>query len=99
MTAVLKDKIFVVGGSDYDEDHNSVECFDPRMNRWLSLPPMLTRRESPGVAAVDDKLLAIGGACLNVETEKIDCYDPLSNKWEEFSSLPLAIEGMGVAVI
>lgn len=97
--AVLKNKIFVVGGSDYDEDHNSVECFDPRMNRWLSLPPMLTRRESPGVVAVDDRLYAIGGACLNVETEKIDCYDPLSNKWEEFSSLPLAIEGMGVAVI
>ena len=51
------------------------------------------------MVAVDDRLYAIGGACLNVETEKIDCYDPLSNKWEEFSSLPLAIEGMGVAVI
>lgn len=36
---------------------------------------------------------------MNVETEKIDCYDPLTNKWEEFAPLPLAIEGMGVAVI
>ena len=54
--AVLKSKIFAVGGSDYDEDHNSVECFDPRMNRWLSLPPMLVRRESPVAAVVDDKL-------------------------------------------
>ncbi|XP_067032837.1 kelch-like protein diablo [Acropora muricata] len=97
--AVLKNKIFAVGGSDYDEDHNSVECYDPRMNRWMSLPPMLTRRESPAVAAIDDKLYAIGGACMNVETDQIDCYDPLANKWEEFTPLPLAIEGMGVAVL
>ena len=55
--------------------------------------------ESPGVVAIDDKLYAMGGACVNVETEQIDCYDPLSNKWEEFTPLPLAIEGMGVAVM
>ncbi|XP_068679945.1 kelch-like protein diablo [Montipora foliosa] len=97
--AVIKNKIFVAGGSDYDEDHNSVECYDPRMNRWLSLPPMLIRRESPAVTAIDDKLYAIGGACTNVETDQIDCYDPLTNKWEEFTPLPLAIEGMGVAVL
>ena len=36
--------VFAVGGNDGSASLSSVERYEPRGNRWITLPAMLTRR-------------------------------------------------------
>ena len=40
---------------------NNVECFDPAVNRWQTLTPMLTHRHGLGVAVLCGPIYAVGG--------------------------------------
>ena len=35
--------------------------YDPNVNQWISVSPMLTRRKHLGVAVVDDFIFSVGG--------------------------------------
>lgn len=44
MRAVVSDKLYAVGGYDGQERLNTVEVFDPVVNRWKLVKPMLCKR-------------------------------------------------------
>jgi len=41
---VVSDKLYAVGGYDGQERLNTVEVFDPVINRWNLVKPMLCKR-------------------------------------------------------
>ena len=59
--AVLGSYVYVVGGRNGLQTLNSVDCFDPLTNSWLSVPPMCSYRHGVGVATLCGPLYAVGG--------------------------------------
>lgn len=52
---------YILGGRDGLMTLNNVECFDPAVNRWQTLTPMLTHRHGLGVAVLNGPIYAVGG--------------------------------------
>lgn len=45
--------LLTMGGNDGSSSLNSVEKYDPKLNKWQLLTPMLTRRSSIGAAVLE----------------------------------------------
>jgi kelch-like protein 17 (actinfilin) len=45
--------LYALGGNDGSSSLNSVERYDPKLNRWTLTTSMLTRRSSVGAAVLD----------------------------------------------
>jgi len=50
--------LYALGGNDGSSSLNSVERYDPKLNKWTLVTSMLTRRSSVGAAVLN---------CLNLE--------------------------------
>ena len=84
---VLKDKIYVVGGTVYQEDGDGehktcVEVYDPSKNQWSSAASMNMVRVDPALLGANGKLYALG----SVDSDEIshnswEWYDPAEDKW------------------
>ena len=75
--------------------------FDPRTNRWTTLPPLPLGRSAVAGAALDGHFLVIGGESPGesaVNTE-VDSYDPRRKVWTRAPDLPAGRQGIGVAVV
>ena len=59
--AVLGSHVYVVGGRNGLQTLNTVDCFDPVTNSWLTVPPMCSYRHGVGVATLCGPLYAVGG--------------------------------------
>ena len=59
--AVLGSCVYVVGGRNGLQTLNTVNCFDPVANSWLSIPPMCSYRHGVSVATLHGPLYAVGG--------------------------------------
>lgn len=77
--AVLKGKIYAIGGSDNRESFsNSVEMYDPVIDKWSqAVAPMNSGRRCLGVAVVNDTIYVVGGRVTN----SIEYYDQDNNNW------------------
>src|SRR5581483_4383056 len=75
LAAVVKDKIYVIGGATTNINSNEPavfgnrpsrsvgtnEVYDPAMNKWETRTPMTTPRNHTFGGAVNDKIYVIGG--------------------------------------
>lgn len=59
--AVLDSHVYVVGGRNGLQTLNTVDCFNPVTNYWLSIPPMCSYRHGVSVATLCGPLYAVGG--------------------------------------
>lgn len=59
--AVLNFHVYVVGGRNGLQTLNTVDCYDPIANSWLSIPPMCSYRHGVSVATLCGPLYAVGG--------------------------------------
>jgi N-acetylneuraminic acid mutarotase len=92
-TAVLNDKIYVMGGFS-DSTLALVEEYDPAIDSWTRKADMLSPRREVIVAAVNDKIYAIGGVSYtdpnalsySYATEE---FDPVANTWTSKASFPM----------
>lgn len=50
--------IYAIGGNDGSSSLNAVEQYDPRINKWIIVSSMNTRRSSVGAAVLE---------CINIE--------------------------------
>lgn len=86
---VMDGKIFVIGGTNYDEDHEtgSSEVYDPVTNVWSSIPPMKSPRIRHHVATLGDELYVYGGLCptRHDDSEMLheEIYSPIKNEWRQ----------------
>lgn len=50
--------LYALGGNDGSSSLNSVEMYDPQLNKWIIVNSMVTRRSSVGAAILE---------CFNLE--------------------------------
>ena len=102
---VLNGKIYVAGGKNDDGKSamNSVECYDPKTNKWQYLQSMNQPREEFGLVAVMGKLFAIGGkdryARDAVELDTMEIYCPETNTWKFGASMFVSRSGHAVTAV
>ncbi|KHJ76887.1 kelch repeat protein, partial [Oesophagostomum dentatum] len=70
----MNDKIYVCGGSNGNEDLDTVECFDPCMNCWFSMPSMKVVRKNLSVLAYDSAVYAIAGENDSTALSSMEVY-------------------------
>ncbi|KAG7457085.1 hypothetical protein MATL_G00242790 [Megalops atlanticus] len=88
--AVLGGKVYVLGGFDGTQRHNSVEAYDPFHNCWSEAAPLLLNVSSFAAASYDGKLYVIGGGPNGkLATDKTQCFDPSTNQWTLKSPMPI----------
>jgi N-acetylneuraminic acid mutarotase len=81
-----------------NKDCRDVERYDPFMNKWTSMPPMIYARNRLGVGIIDHCIYAVGGSCgqqLYASVERF-CPKPDSDTWEEVA--PMHTPRIGLAV-
>jgi len=101
---VLDGKIYVVGGMNGNgASVATVEAFDPVTETWSAEPPMTTRRDNPGAAAVDDRLYVFGGRTRDADgsspeptLSSVEMFDPTSGAWISRAPMPTGRRTMAV---
>ncbi len=89
--AVLKEKIYVLGGRAGAGDNgyatNIVEVYDPFKDTWSSAKPMHKERTGAQASVVDSIIYMVGGASETELVDLIETYNPDTNDWtiEDFS--------------
>jgi N-acetylneuraminic acid mutarotase len=99
--------IYVVGGiAENGASLDSVEVYDPTMDAWTSVAPMLTRRDNPGAAVFDDKLYVFGGRTRDADGTEVDgtlntveMYDPIQDIWTARTPMPTGRRTMVVGTL
>ncbi|MBI2889869.1 MAG: hypothetical protein HYY13_03685 [Nitrospirae bacterium] len=80
-------ELYIVGGYSGGAVLNTVESYNPLLDRWVARQPMPTPREGPAVAKVDERVYVIGGSngsALNV----VEVYDPQAGTWTTRAAMP-----------
>uniref|UniRef100_A0A9J2PKI9 BTB domain-containing protein n=1 Tax=Ascaris lumbricoides TaxID=6252 RepID=A0A9J2PKI9_ASCLU len=92
--------IFCVGGRGTSGDpFRSVEAYDWRRNRWLSIGDMNVRRRHVGVVSAQGKLYAIGGHDGTNHLDSAECFDPATNMWHTVASMDTRRRGIAVGAL
>ncbi|RDD43453.1 Influenza virus NS1A-binding protein-like protein [Trichoplax sp. H2] len=74
--------LYVCGGSDGSQPLNSIECFDPRANKWILLKEHMNHaRVNVGIVNVDGWIYAIGGFDGSTFLNNIERFNPSTNRW------------------
>ncbi|KAJ8389552.1 hypothetical protein AAFF_G00117890 [Aldrovandia affinis] len=88
--AILRGKVYVLGGFDGTHRHNSVEAYDPFHNCWSGAAPLELNVSSFAAASCNQRLYVIGGGPNGkLATDKTQCFDPSTNKWTLRSPMPI----------
>jgi len=79
--AVARDGlIYVIGGYDRTSSLDVFERFDPKTNKWQSLPPMPDKISAHSVTLIKDKLYTFGDYNNLTSTY---CYDFATSQWQK----------------
>jgi RNA polymerase sigma factor (sigma-70 family) len=93
-TAVVKDKIYIIGGGLNDQDpFLSVLEYDPAKDIWTKKADIPTPRGVLTAAVVNDRIYAIGGMKSLVDNtvySTVEEYDPATDKWTKKADMPTA---------
>ncbi|MDD3292612.1 MAG: FISUMP domain-containing protein [Candidatus Pacebacteria bacterium] len=89
-TAVVNNKIYVIGGRNSDGVLNTNEEYDPATNTWTTKASMPTKRYVTGAVTVNNKIYVIGGYVPHLpgSTGVNEEYDPATNTWTTKASMP-----------
>ena len=108
-TAVVDNKIYVIGGSagghegNFWTGLNCNESYDPHTDLWdTTLTPMPTARLETSTAVVDGKIYVFGGITDYPDWQAIntlEVYDPLTDTWDTTKTpMPIA-KGLAPACV
>jgi N-acetylneuraminic acid mutarotase len=90
-SAVVNDKIYVIGGWDSHNELNTVEEYDSATNAWITKANLPTPRYAPTSSVIDGKIYVIGGRDYSgTSYSTVELYDPATNTWSTKSSMPTA---------
>jgi len=77
---IKDDHIYLVGGYNGKQSLNTFERYDPKLNRWQSLPTMPYRISAHSLALKGDKLYVFGNY---LNTSETFSYDFNSQQWKK----------------
>ncbi len=101
MTAVVDEKIYLIGGSVHDKKLGRdvatglVEVYDPLTNRWKKDVDMPTERGATDAVTVNGKIYVIGGwnwrwgPLADKFATSIEEYNPKTGQWRELADMPM----------
>ncbi|KAL8616818.1 hypothetical protein ACOMHN_017855 [Nucella lapillus] len=90
--------LFCVGGRGASGDpFKTVECYDPRKNRWFEVAEMNTRRRHVGVCSANGMLYAVGGHDGNEHLNSGEMFNPKTNKWRPIAPMGTLRRGLALA--
>ncbi|KAK3099426.1 hypothetical protein FSP39_004167 [Pinctada imbricata] len=90
--------LFCVGGRGASGDpFKSIECYDPRKNRWFQVSEMNCRRRHVGVCCTGGYLYAVGGHDGGKHLKSGELFDPTSNNWKAIRSMSTPRRGIALA--
>ncbi|KAG8455865.1 hypothetical protein GDO86_001888 [Hymenochirus boettgeri] len=101
----LKEKIFVIGGSNDDEGYRQdvleVACYSPKTDQWSLVCPLPAGHGEPGIAVLADKIYVLGGRSHNRgdRTDYVHVYKAERDCWEDGPRLEDDISGMAACVL
>ena len=88
-TAVVNNKIYVIGGNYGLNYLNEVLEYDPLLDTWVRKADMPTARSGLAVAVWDNKIYAIGGRVHDAIYNNNEVYDLLLDTWSSRTPLPI----------
>ena len=101
-SAVVNDKIYVFGGTDYltrpIEVYGLTQIYDPATNTWSSGTPMLEKRYDC-VATVGSGpwgIYVLGGVLNDTASYITQIYDPIKNSWNYGTTFPQFESGVSL---
>jgi len=98
--AVLQGRIYVAGGFRQDRSSaNTVEVYDPALDRWTMAAPMPQGLNHPAAAVAGDRLYVLGGDNGSGAVATNYEYDPRSGVWTTKAPMPTARSAPMAAVI
>lgn len=65
------------------------EMYDPKLNKWTSIPDMKCSRDGACEVAASKRLYVIGGYDGSRYLKSVDCYDSYTNTWSVDGKLKL----------
>ncbi|KAK7097908.1 kelch-like protein 8 [Littorina saxatilis] len=90
--------LFCVGGRGATGDpFKTVECYDPRKNRWFQVAEMNVRRRHVGVCSANGMLYAVGGHDGNEHLNSGEVFNPKTNKWKSIAPMGTLRRGLALA--
>ncbi|KAK0052955.1 kelch-like protein 8 [Biomphalaria pfeifferi] len=90
--------LFCVGGRGASGDpFKSIECYDPRQDKWFPVADMTTRRRHVGVCSYNGVLYAVGGHDGTDHLRSGEMFDPRSNTWKSISQMETLRRGIALA--
>ncbi len=81
VSAMIDDKIYVIGGYIGSAYTNKVEIYDPQTDSWTTGAPMPTAKTQASAAVVGGKIYVTGGRSLSGDTKPVEIYDPQTDSW------------------
>lgn len=83
--ANLSGKLYVIGGLSNSKTFlSSVECYDPAINAWSNVAPMISKRSKARAGVVNGHIYVVGGTDSKDESNNlstIERYDQQKNEW------------------
>jgi N-acetylneuraminic acid mutarotase len=98
-SAVVDDKLYVIGGRGPSTDPSSTERFDPKLGNWTILDDMPSKRSGLAAAAVGDNIYIFGGESSSHVFNNNEKYSVRTGNWTSQIPLPTPRHGLGAAVI
>ncbi|NWL89547.1 hypothetical protein DMN77_18525 [Paenibacillus sp. 79R4] len=88
VAAVVQNKVYIFGGSDYSTGYGSIYEYNPEQDKW-SFKMNSTVRNGNGIAVINDKVYLLGGANNGLVDifDTVEIYDPLTNTVSSMLSL------------
>ncbi|XP_065339606.1 kelch-like protein 18 [Cloeon dipterum] len=80
--AVMRGKLYAIGGYNGAERLSTVEVFDPVLKAWNKVAPMHYKRSAVGAAALGDRLYVCGGYDGITSLSTVECYHPDRDVWK-----------------
>lgn len=87
------------GGHEQATPFDLVECYDPAVEQWTKVTPMMSCRDAVGVTCFANKLFAVGGYNGYMYLNSVECLNLASMKWENKSVLCTGRAGAGVVAV
>jgi DNA-binding CsgD family transcriptional regulator len=95
----FENQIFAIGGESAQGITNTVEMYDPQMNKWSELTSKPTSVSDINAGVIGGLIYVPGGKQINGSpTDITEIYDPNSDKWLSGISLPKPLCSYGLAV-
>ncbi|KAK7792616.1 hypothetical protein R5R35_009149 [Gryllus longicercus] len=97
LVASGSNRLYLAGGEFPDGSaSHSMWRYDPVLNVWHEMAPMLIPRSELGLAMLDGFVYAVGGWEGTYRLDSVERYDPETNSWELVPPMKMAVTSPAV---